>query len=121
MIQGSCGKYVGINRLKFELLKMLEQRVRSEVLSETMVVLNGNRYETHLDIWLKLLGWCFGNNYATYMFVWCWENMGDAILAKNGVVYPREVQKLSSRNVKISLTLKSHEVRRVNFLFSDQT
>ena len=43
---------------------MLEQRVRSEVLSETMVVLNGNRYEP-IWIWLKLLGWCFGNNYAT--------------------------------------------------------
>ena len=40
MVQGSCGKNVGINRLKLELLKMLEQRVRSEVLSETMIVLN---------------------------------------------------------------------------------
>ena len=40
MVQGSCGKIFGINRLKLELLKMLEQRVRSEVLSETMIVLN---------------------------------------------------------------------------------
>ena len=40
MVHGSCGKSFGINRLKFELLKMLEQRVRSEVLSETMIVLN---------------------------------------------------------------------------------
>ena len=40
MVQGSCGKMFGIYRLKFELLKMLEQRVRSEVLSETRIVLN---------------------------------------------------------------------------------
>ena len=40
MVQGSCGKKFGINRLNFELLKMLEQRVRSEVLSETRIVLN---------------------------------------------------------------------------------
>ena len=33
--------------------------------------------------------------------------MGDVIFAKNGVVYPREVQYLSSRNAKNSLTLKS--------------
>ena len=41
------------------------------------------------------------------MFVWGWENMGDVIFAKNGVVYPREVQNISSRNAKNSLTLKS--------------
>ena len=40
MVQGSCGKKFGIKRLKFELLKMLEQIVRNEVLSETMIVLN---------------------------------------------------------------------------------
>ena len=40
MVQVSCGKTFGINRLKFELLKMLEQRVRSEVLNETRIVLN---------------------------------------------------------------------------------
>ena len=40
MVQGRCGKNMGINRLHFELLKMLEQRVRSEVLSETRIVLN---------------------------------------------------------------------------------
>ena len=38
MVRGTNGKCFGINRLKFELLKMLEQRVRSEVLSETMIV-----------------------------------------------------------------------------------
>ena len=34
---------------------MLEQRVRSEVLSETMIVLNWNRYDTHLDM-IKIIG-----------------------------------------------------------------
>ena len=33
--------------------------------------------------------------------------MGDVIFAKNGVVYPREVQNISSRNAENSLTLKS--------------
>ena len=33
--------------------------------------------------------------------------MGDVIFAKNGVVYPREVQNLSRRNDENSLTLKS--------------
>ena len=37
---GVVVKKFGNNKLKFELLKMLEQRVRSEVLSETMIVLN---------------------------------------------------------------------------------
>ena len=55
MVQGSCGKTFGINRLKFELLKMLEKRARSEVLSETMIILNGNRYDTHLDM-IKIIG-----------------------------------------------------------------
>ena len=40
----------GFKGLNFELLKMLEHRVRSEVLSGTMIVLNWNRYDTHLNM-----------------------------------------------------------------------
>ena len=43
MVQESCGTIFGINRLNFQLLKMLEHRVRSKVLRGTMVVLNWNR------------------------------------------------------------------------------
>ena len=46
--------------------------------------------------------------------------MGDVIFAKNGVVYPWEVQNLSRRNAENSLNTKTSEVRRVNTLLSDQ-
>ena len=55
MVQGRCGKKIGIKGLNFELLKMLEHRVRSEVLRGTMVVLNWNRY----DISLNMIGLMF--------------------------------------------------------------
>ena len=55
MVQGRCGKKFGIKGSNFELLKMLEHRVRSEVLRGTMVVLNWNRY----DISLNMIGLMF--------------------------------------------------------------
>ena len=36
--------------LNVELLKMLEHRARSEVLSRTMIVLNWNRYDISLNM-----------------------------------------------------------------------
>ena len=41
---------MGFKGLNFELIKMLEHRVRIEVLSGTMIVLNWNRYDTHLNM-----------------------------------------------------------------------
>ena len=46
--------------------------------------------------------------------------MGDVIFAKNGVVYPREVQNLSRRNAENFVGTNTSEVRRVNPLLSDQ-
>ena len=58
MVQGTFGKLFGIYRLISELLKMLEHRVHSKVLRGTMVVLNWNRYDTHLDM-IKIMGLMF--------------------------------------------------------------
>ena len=40
--------------------------------------------------------------------------MGDVIFAKNGVIYPREVQNLSRCNAKYFIGTNTSEVRRVN-------
>ena len=47
---GACGKIFGFKGLNFELLKMLEHRVRSEVLRRTMIVLNWNHYDISLNM-----------------------------------------------------------------------
>ena len=47
--------------------------------------------------------------------------MGDVIFAKNRVVYPREVQNLSSCNAEYFIGTNTSEVRRVNPLLSDQS